>query len=163
MLKSVRNFVASFLLTFLFVMAAQASFTVPTAENLNVHAFIGKGTAGRDAKLLDFDDTALLGSSTTANATYSQVVKLAPSAADTTVVLSSFFDNASYIAVQEISGATSGVMVGPATTNSNKFTVSGSGVFLFKNAAATPPTLYFTNPSGTDTVYVEVTAVGNRT
>lgn len=144
-------------------VAALASFSVPTAEALNVHAFLGKGSAGRDAKLFDFDDTATAGSGTTANATFEQQLKLAASATDTSINLASYFDNCSYIAVREISAATSGVLFGPATTNANKFTIPANGIVIFKNGAATPPTLYFTNPSGTDAVYVKVVAVGNRT
>lgn len=157
------RFIAAFLLSLFACLSVYAASTVPTADSLNVHFFVGKGTAGRDAKLLDFDDTALLGSGSTANAVYTQQLKLATSAADTTVNLSTYFDNVSYVAIKEISGATSGVLVGPATTNSNKFTVAANGVYIFKNGAGTPPTLYFTNPSGTDVVYVEVIAVGNRT
>jgi hypothetical protein len=160
------RFLAAFyfaLLAILVSVQAIATSTVPTADALNVHCFVGKGTAGRDAKLLDFDDTASLGAGTTANAVFTQQLKLAAGASDTSINLSSYFDNCSYVAVREISAATSGVLVGPATTNANKFTLAASGVYVFKNGAGTPPTLYFTNPSGSDTVYVEVVAVGNRT
>lgn len=157
------RFWAALVLSLFTCVTVWAASTVPTADTLNVHVFVGKGTAGRDAKLVDFDDTALLGSGTTANAVFTQQLKLAASASDTSINLSSYFDTCSYVSIREISGATSGVLVGPATTNANKFTLAANGVYVFKNGAGTPPTLYFTNPSGSDAVYLEVVAVGNRT
>lgn len=147
----------------LICVSSMATSTVPTAQTLNVHAYVGRGTAGRDEKILEYDDTASVGLGTTSNAQYRQQIKLAASATDTSVNLATYFDNASYISVKEISGATSGVLWGPSAGGANKFTLSASGVLLFKNGAATPPTLYFTNPSGADAVYIEVAAVGNRT
>lgn len=145
------------------ICAAIATSTVPATNNLNVHTYIGLGTPGRDTKLLDYDDSSTVGLGTTANATFRTEIKLAPNATDTSINLSTYFDTVSYVGATDVSGATSGFLIGPATGAGNKFTVGTSGVYEFKNGAATPPTLYFSNPSGTDTVYVEVVAAGTHT
>jgi hypothetical protein len=150
-----RNRILATLLLFFVGLGVYA--TAPTAERVNASFYLGRGTVGRDRKLLDFDEA----STTTDNAQYEELIELAASTS-TTVDLSTKLDSCRYFAVQDVSSAASGFLWGPNTTNANKFTVTTNGCAIVNNGAATPPTLYFTNPSGSATIQIKVVAIGSR-
>lgn len=127
--------------------------TTPAGEQLSVHTHLTKG----DDTLWDVDDTT-----TTCNTVYRELLELAASASDTSVNLSTKMDTCEYIFVREVTSHT--FKYGPSAGAGNKFTVGADKpVEIGFDEGGTPPTLYFSNPSGTDAIFIELIAVGGRT
>lgn len=131
----------------------------PTALRMILSMYLGHGTAGSDKKCLDFDEP----STVTGNAIYQEIMELAASATDTSLDLSTKMDSIHCVSIREISGNTAGAKFGPAAGAGNKFNLGGSkaAVLRFKTDD-TPPTLYFTNPDASNKLFLEITAIGNR-
>lgn len=133
--------------------------STPTASRMIFSTYVGYGDSGQDRELLNFDEP----STTDANAVYTELIELAASASDTSVDLSTKLDSCSLIVIRELSGNTAGAKYGPAAGAGNKFNLGGSkAVALRLKTDDTPPTLYFSNPDGTNKLFIELTAVGKR-
>lgn len=116
---------------------------------------------------VEFDDRAVFLSSEPltleANALYTEQLELAASAADTSVDLATKLDTCMMIVIREVGGNTAGALYGPAAGAGNKFALGGGkGTVIRLKDNSTPPVLYISNPSGTDKLFVEVTAIGAR-
>lgn len=131
----------------------------PTALRMILSMYLGYGAAGSDRPCLDFDEP----STVTGNAIYQETMELAASATDTSLDLSTKMDTIHAVAIREISGNTAGAKYGPAAGAGNKFNLGGSkAVVLRFKTDDTPPTLYFTNPDASNKLFLEITAIGNR-
>lgn len=116
---------------------------------------------------VEFNDRAVFLSSEPltleANAIYTEQLELAISATDTSLDLSTKLDTCMMIIIREVGSNTTGALYGPAAGAGNKFALGGGkGTVLRLKDDSTPPTLYFSNPSSTLKLFIEVTAIGSR-
>lgn len=128
----------------------------PTAERLKCRAVLSHGsTIGSERILLDYTEST----ATTGFQAVVIPVELAASATDTSVNLANYVDTATFIAVKDRNNT--GVLVGRTSGTSARFTLAGNGFILFKNGAATPPTLYLDNVSSSEKAFVEIIVMGS--
>lgn len=127
----------------------------PTAEQINLRIYASLGDVpGAERIAVDYTES----SSTEGNQVAVIPLEFAASEANTSLDLSDFVDTATIIAVIDRGGT--GIDVGHSNTGT-KVAVAANGPFVFKNRASTPPTLYFTNPSGSDKAFILVAVMGS--
>lgn len=129
---------------------------VPTAQKLRAQIWLARGdTDGETEQLLSFTES----DSVTGNLIERIGKKYAPAAANQTIDLSTFSVTATYIMIRDLGGTGINVALDAAGV---KFQIAANGVMVFKNANATPPTLYLTNPDAINNAYIEVGVLGSR-
>ncbi len=131
----------------------------PTSKQINVDLFVSLGDPGNDQIFLDFSEP----SSLSGNAFFNKTLKLAASAVNTSVNLSLEMTSAAVIVIRDLTASPVGGIQFGADSTGTKFEISpGSATVLRPKAGSTPPTLYFSNPSATDDLYIEVLAIGTK-
>lgn len=126
----------------------------PTGQKLNVQLSATWGDSlGGEEKFVDFSEAT----STTGNARARISKKYAAAAANQSVDLSQFVTTATWIAVVDRGGT--GINFALDNTGT-KLEVAANGVAMYKNANATPPTLYLTNPNADNAAYVDIIVLG---
>ncbi len=129
----------------------------PTAEGINVRLYASLGDViGAERIVLDHTEA----SSVTGNQASVIPVEIAGAGTNTQVNLASYVDTATWVTVKDRGGT--GFKISLVNTGT-KFEVPASGVFAFKNAAATPPLLYIDNGNASDKAFLEVTVLGSST
>jgi hypothetical protein len=145
-----------FLILFLTFGILPTVAATPTADRLNCRAFLTYGsTIGTQRILLDYTEST----ATTGFQAFVVPLELSASATDQSVNLASYVDTATFIAVRDRNNT--GVLVGRTTGTSARLQVAANGFIIFKNGAATPPTLYFDNVSTTDKAFIEIVVLGS--
>lgn len=127
----------------------------PTTERLRASVFAGFGdTDDAVETLLNYTEA-----STTVGNRKSKISRELATSASTTVDLSGEADTINFIMVQDKNNTGIQVGVGGST---DKLHVAANGFLIFKNAAS-PMTLYLTNPSSSDKAFVEISILGTST
>ena len=127
----------------------------PTAQRLRVKITAAHGdTDGSQRTLVDFTEAT----TTTGNIATVISKEYAASAANQSLDLSTFVDTASWIFIRDRGGT--GINVN-TVSGGTPFQVTANKYFGYANANATPPTLYFTNPSAVDKAFIEVVILGS--
>lgn len=127
----------------------------PSTQRLNCRIVLSYGSSlGSEVVLLDYTEA------TTTVGFQKAIIplELAASATDQSVNLASYFDTATFIAV--IDRNNTGVLVGRTAGTSARHNLAANGPFVYKNGAATPPTLYFDNSSASKKAFVEIIVMG---
>lgn len=132
--------------------------STPSNEKQIVKITIGYGsTAGSEEVLLvhSEDSTDYVG-----NVRARIPFELATSATDTSFNLASFADTATWIILKDRSGQAFHVALASGQAAGIRHQIAANGVYLYKNANATPPTLYLSNPDGSNKVFGEIIILG---
>lgn len=128
--------------------------TAPATQEIRTKFYLAWGdTDGAEELLLNHSEPA----TTVGNFRARIPIALPSSAANQTLNLASYCRAATYIAI--VSRDANGCNIN-LTTDDTKFQIAGEGVFAFKNRNATPPTIYFDNPSSSEISYVDVIVLG---
>lgn len=125
----------------------------PDTQQLNCQAYLSYGSVdGQEQVLLNYNEAT----STVGFQSSIIPVELAASAVNTSVDLSGYVDTATFIGVLDRNNT--GVSVGVGTTD--KMNVAANGFILWKNGAATPPTLKISNTSTTAKAFIQILIMG---
>lgn len=127
----------------------------PSSEQIKVQLYAAIGdTLGSEDRVLNYVES----SSTEGNRKVVIPKEYAASASNQSLDLSAFVDTATWIIVIDRGGVGVNIALGGSDT---AFQLAGNGVFAYKNANATPPTLYFDNPSSTLKTFIDVIVLGS--
>lgn len=132
---------------------------LPTNDQFNGKFYLSFGSViGKERVLLDVTDTI----QTAGNRDVVIPMKVAANTTNNQINLASYVDSATYISVRELTTGTSGFKV-DVSNAATKPQVTAGGLLLWKNGAATPPTLYIDNPDAALEVLLEISILGSNT
>lgn len=128
--------------------------TAPSTQRIRTKFYLAWGdTDGAEELLLNASEP----STTVGNFRARIPIALPLSAANQTLNLASYCSVVKYIAI--VSKDDIGCNVNLAT-GGTKFQIEAGGLLVYENRNATPPTLYFDNPSSASISYVDVILMG---
>ena len=128
----------------------------PTTERLRASMYAAFGDTDNAVKIaLNYTEA-----NTTVGNRQSKISReLAASEADTQLALSGEADTINFIIIEDKNNT--GIQVGFGGSD-NKIHIAPNGAFMFKNAAS-PMTLYLTNPSSSEKAFIEISILGTST
>lgn len=134
--------------------------TPPAKQRTIFNASIITGDSGNPQRAgLDVSYTE----AATSNVLFSREIALAPNTTDTAINLANEMAACkSWGLVDETVGSTANVAYASTAGAATKFQLDVGGACAHKQLTGAPPTLYLTNASPTDTLYVRVSAIGSR-
>lgn len=132
--------------------------TVPTSEKQIVKIAMAFGsTAGSEQVALNFSEDS---TSYTGNRIVRRSYEIPVSTTDASIDLSTLVDTATWIAVVDKSGQAISYALSSGVALGSRHQVAASGVSVWKNANATPPTLYLSNADASNKAFGEIIILG---
>lgn len=128
----------------------------PSTHPVKVTTFLGHTPEDDDLELRSTSDIT-----NQISAIYHDVIELAAAATNTQVDLSTKLDTCEYFQLTELSNPGLTFQFGP-TTGAKYSVEGGKPALIGLDPAVTPPSIYLSNPSVSDKVFIEVIAMGTR-
>lgn len=131
----------------------------PSNSRINVDLFVSFGDPGNDQIVLNISELTPI----SGNAIVQRALKLTASQTNQSLNLASELSSVQAIVIKDVTASAAGGVLFGADSTGTKFEIAaGRATVLRPKAGSTPPTLYFTNPSSTDDLYLEVIALGSK-